>query len=645
MSDESDLVDKLAQSIADGGSIDWEEVNGLPADAELRRLVNLFRIVANVGDVHRSAPDAVRPSDEISTKPGADLESRPGPPATPARRRSDALGQWGHLLLLRKIGEGAFGEVYHAHDTWLDHAVALKIFKSKVAGRDPSTRILHEARKLARIRHPNVVSVHGADSHDGKVGFWMDFVDGVTLADMVRSGRLSAGEATSVGQEVCRALAAVHAAEIVHRDIKAQNVMRATDGGRIILMDFGAGEFINDKSVDSRPQGTPLYLAPEIFAGDNASVQSDIYAVGVLLYFLVTGAFPVAGSSVPALIDAHRRGDRRRLRDRRPDLPSSFVNTVEQAINPDPVRRFTSAGEMEAALSETRQFPTPPPPPPVPIVQKQRTLLEKVELAALISAVTIATVELLGLIASRVFEVALGIESDFAAGPIDYFTIGIRAIFPMAVFWLAGAAVLGGLAGLRPLFQAPVAAVVRRWSPAFQHVDADTQATLVFLAGLTCWIAISWLCSDIFIALDALKDGAIPSGVDLSILSSGAISLHNAHGLYSAYLSFLLGVAAWKLFPRLEKVARDRARVQLLKWATVVVALLVVATAVVPRRFIWERFEVVTFEGERAFVIGASPEELLLYSPKPSDPKRWRVRRDAPALRRTATMARIFDPQ
>src|SRR5439155_15153263 len=97
-------------------------------------------------------------------------------------------------------------------------------------------------------------------------------------------------------------LDALQHSEIIHRANKAQNVMRASDGGRIILMDFGAGEFINVKSATSGRQGTPLYLAPEIFAGANASVQSDIYSVGVLLYYLVTGAFPVSGSSVPDLM-------------------------------------------------------------------------------------------------------------------------------------------------------------------------------------------------------------------------------------------------------------------------------------------------------------------------------------------------------
>ena len=166
--------------------------------------------------------------------------------------------------------------------------------------------------------------------------------------------------------EVCRALAAVHRANIIHRDVKAQNVMRAHDGGGIILMDFGAGEF-QGNALATRPQGTPLYMAPELFESSAASVRTDIYAAGVLLFHLVTNAFPVNGGSMQELREAHARGERRRLRDERPDLPDSFISIVERAIDPDPMRRYATAGDMEAKLSgepsNARPVPAPVPPP------------------------------------------------------------------------------------------------------------------------------------------------------------------------------------------------------------------------------------------------------------------------------------------
>ena len=131
--------------------------------------------------------------------------------------------------------------MFHAHDLWLDHPVALKLLRPEIAKSDFSARILHEARRLARVRHPNVVNVHGADMHDGRIGFWMDLIEGETLTDLLSRGPLSPGETTHIGQELCLALAAVHGANLIHRDVKAQNVMRASNGGRIDPHGFRRG--------------------------------------------------------------------------------------------------------------------------------------------------------------------------------------------------------------------------------------------------------------------------------------------------------------------------------------------------------------------------------------------------------------------
>lgn len=629
MSDESgDFIDRLAQSIADGASINWDaEIDRLPPDDKIRGLVALLRMVDGVAEVHRSLGDpshATGPADPPSTAVG-----------TP--HSDEGIGQWGHLVLRRKIGEGGFGEVYHAHDTWLDHSVALKLFKPKVTSRESANRILHEARKLARIRHPNIVTVHGADSHSGQVGFWMDLIEGTTLEHIVRGGRLAAGEAAYIGQEVCRALAAVHLAGIVHRDVKAQNVMRATDGGRIILMDFGAGEFIKDQAASTRKQGTPLYLAPEIFLGEDASVQSDIYAVGVLLYYLVTSGFPVRGTSFADLVEAHRRGDRRRLRDGRPDLPHQFISVVERALDPDPARRFASAGEMERALVD----PVPPVPVPMPIKRTERAALEKVAIGA--ASVFFGTA-FIGWIACRVFDTGVDVTSDLAAGPVDYLSIGATALLPFGIFWALAAAVLAVVGSMGRLLRRPFAAMQTRIR-SLNSVDGATVATIVLVTALGGWIAISWQYGEVFSALQALATSAQVSAAQLSVLGPAGQPLHRAHYVYSAYLTSILGLAVWRWFPRFEQATVDVERVRLLKWATVVVIALVLATATAPRRVVWEYFEVVTFENRPAFVIASSSDELLLYYPYSDAAKHRRVRRDAPTLHRTGTQARLFDRQ
>jgi TolB-like protein len=328
-------IDALIESIADGGTIDWAAIEASASDERQRRLIGHLRLVAGVAEVHRTTP----------------ADDEPEAP-TSAAVSAEAIPRWGHLLLLEKIGEGTFGEVYRARDPWLDREVALKLLKPGAGGAVPPARVLNEARTLARVRHPHVVTVHGADVHDGRVGLWMEFVRGRTLSTMLAAqGPMSAGEAAIVGQEMCRALGAVHAAGLVHGDVKAQNVIRES-GGRFVLMDFGAGQFIDHQgSAAKRGAGTPLYLAPEVLQGGRVSIQSDVYALGVLLYLLVTGTYPVKASSSDELAAAHMRGQRRHLRDARPDLPDAFVAAVERALDPDPQRRYATVGEFLSGLT------------------------------------------------------------------------------------------------------------------------------------------------------------------------------------------------------------------------------------------------------------------------------------------------------
>lgn len=266
------------------------------------------------------------------------------PPSSPA------LESWGPFKILQKIGQGSFGEVFLAFDTTLEREVALKLLMPSEADGDRDRQaMLREARAMARVRHPNVVSVYGVDRHQGRVGFWSDFVRGQTLSALLAAqGPFGPREVAHIGVDLCRAVSAVHAARLLHRDIKTGNVMRE-EGGRILLMDFGLthadGEF-------QGVAGTPAYMAPELFQGHPASVSSDLYALGVLLFHLLTGKHPVEGSDL-GIRQAHERGARHALLDVRPDLPEPFARVVDTATHPEPTKRWPSAGQMAAILSET----------------------------------------------------------------------------------------------------------------------------------------------------------------------------------------------------------------------------------------------------------------------------------------------------
>ncbi|HKQ62568.1 MAG TPA: protein kinase [Candidatus Polarisedimenticolaceae bacterium] len=312
--DEARLL-ALAASISDGSPVDWDSEERQAAGADERALLRQLRVVSAIAGVHRD----------------------PLPAA------------WGQLEIRERLGAGAFGTVYLARDTRLERDVALKLIRTDAA--DPA--VLREGRLLARVRHPHVVAVHGAERIGDQVGIWMEHVAGRTLeAWLGESGPLGAREAALVGLDLCRALAAVHAVDLVHRDVKAQNVMRE-DGGRIVLMDFGAGADLSalERREAERPSGTPLYMAPELLRGEPASPRSDLYALGVLLYHLVTGSYPVLGRTLGELRQAHAAGRSTPLGEARPDLPPSFVHVVERALAADPHERCASAGRMEQALN------------------------------------------------------------------------------------------------------------------------------------------------------------------------------------------------------------------------------------------------------------------------------------------------------
>jgi serine/threonine-protein kinase len=326
---------EVASVVAEPAEIDWNEVDRNCGSDRERSVVRELRLLADIARAVRNPPEA---------SPSA---ASTGPHTVPDVER------WGHLTVRAETGRGSFGVVYRAWDPKLQSEVALKLVKRSVASTFMAgSRALNEARLLARVRHENVVTVYGADCHDERFGLWMKLVRGRTLQQVLEvQGPMGDRETTLVGLDLCHALAAVHGAGLVHRDLKATNVMRE-EGGRILLMDFGAGHRL--PAIDEPVVGlvgTPLYLAPELFLGDNPSPASDIYSLGVLLYYLLPGSYPIQENSREGIERAHKQNQRRLLRDARPDLPSAFIDVIERALSPHPTKRYATAGEFGNALA------------------------------------------------------------------------------------------------------------------------------------------------------------------------------------------------------------------------------------------------------------------------------------------------------
>jgi Tol biopolymer transport system component len=312
----------VAAALADGVPVEWPAPDSV--DLGTRDLLDRLR------SIHRVSEAFLR-------------TSTPGE-GDPERADAHAAAfTWGHLQVLERLGGGGFGEVYRAWDAVLDREVALKLLRPDISAPDLGHIQIDEARRLARIRHPNVLTVYGAAVHDGRPGLWSDCIAGATLERLLgERGAFGAGEVVAIGLDLCRALAALHGAGIVHGDVKPANVMRET-GGRIVLMDLGAGRHVS--ATGGPVYGTRASAADEVLAGNPPTPSSDLYSLGALLFRLLTGRHHRDGASLPS-------GPVLSLRDLRPDIPSTLSAVVEQALARNPARRFTSAGAMGEALQQ-----------------------------------------------------------------------------------------------------------------------------------------------------------------------------------------------------------------------------------------------------------------------------------------------------
>jgi hypothetical protein len=318
---------RLAEAVADGAAIDWKRERG---EAGAPGQVRSLELIDSVFREYGRAADVVR-----------------------GRLREPLLrpdSRWGPLRVLERIGTGTFGQVYRAFDPALAREVALKIFRDEPRREGSIPLFLEEARRLARVRHPGVLTVYGVAVHQGRAGIWTELVRGHTLERiLLEDGPVAPEEAARIGISLCSALSAIHAAGLIHRDVKTQNVMRENDG-RVILADFGAmDERFDEERANQARFGSLLSVAPEIVTGGRAGPTSDVYSLGVLLYRIVSGRYPIEAESPRRLLDAVRRGAPP-LRDVAPSVTSALAAAIDRALDSDPGARFAGPNAMAQAL-------------------------------------------------------------------------------------------------------------------------------------------------------------------------------------------------------------------------------------------------------------------------------------------------------
>ena len=289
------------------------------------------------------------------TSKGGDALAPKKDDAKPEKKKEVQLGDF---KLLKKLGQGGMGEVFLANQVSLDRNVALKILSKDMAKKPGFVeRFVREARAMARIDHPNAVKVYAADTDKGYNYVAIEYIDGQSMQDwMDDKGKLEVGDAVHVILSCADALAHAHELNIVHRDIKPDNIL-VTKKGVVKVADFGLAKALDDEDMSMTQSGTglgtPLYMPPEQARdAKNVDLRTDIYALGVTLYYFLTGRLPFEGETVIKLIMSKEKGQYAPVRKHNPAVPEKLELVVDKMIQKDKNHRYANCSDLIGDLEK-----------------------------------------------------------------------------------------------------------------------------------------------------------------------------------------------------------------------------------------------------------------------------------------------------
>ncbi len=299
-----------------------------------------------------------------------ELASREGPPAPPGGAPAPAA--FGRYQVCDFRGRGGFGEVYLGHDPQLNRPVAIKVLRPRASG--AAEKFLQEARQLAQLSHPGIVTVYDAGVQDGRPYIVSDYLSGVSLHEWLAHHRPTWQESARIVAAVADALAYAHARRTVHRDVKPDNII-LKDGTTPVLVDFGLAisDATSPEAEVGHVSGTPLYMAPEQAAGKGHRIdgRTDVYALGVILYRMLCGRLPFHAPTPRELLRQVMEDDPQPPRQLNPAIPAGLERVCLKAMAKRPADRYTTAGDLAADLRALLASPETSGPAPAPSTASQ----------------------------------------------------------------------------------------------------------------------------------------------------------------------------------------------------------------------------------------------------------------------------------
>ena len=273
----------------------------------------------------------------------------------------------GHYEIHGKLGKGGMGEVYLAEDLKLGRRVALKVLPAHLAGEKQLRRFDREARLVASLSHPNIVTIFSVEHEQGVSFLTMELIEGRTLEEIIPPGGLGRAQLFSIALPLVAAVGAAHAKGVIHRDLKPSNVM-VTDTGQVKVLDFGLAKLDEAERIDAAEDpnaatltqdgailGTTLYMAPEQARGEPCDARSEVFSLGVMLYQMATGDLPFAGDSNAELVSSILRDEPPPVLEVRPELPRQLGRIVSRCLEKDPDDRFQTVRGLAHDLTGLHQ--------------------------------------------------------------------------------------------------------------------------------------------------------------------------------------------------------------------------------------------------------------------------------------------------
>jgi len=576
----------------------------------------------------------------------------------------------GPYVVLDRLGVGGMGHVFLGNDTRLHRKVALKCLSASASAGELRARILHEARAAARITHPHIAIVHDVIEHESRPFLVMEYVEGESLAALIKRERPSVEQIVTVMRQLASALAAAHSKGIVHRDLKPANI-QVTPDGSVKILDFGVAHAMSAATMSSTTSpaagltvpmtttlqgdrrvmhpGTPAYMSPEQMFGRAIDQRSDIYSLGVIVYEMATGHRPYSTDDPLEVVLTLSRNFLH-PGDAETALPAQLNDVIAKMLAVKPDDRYQTAGELENALVTLTAAAASP----VATPSRSTTALRVASRAALAAVIVVAGLTFLGFIETFGFNTTLERVAPFdQESPARWLEFGLRALVVPAVYtigvFVAIAAIrfVVRLLSLSRGIEHLLTTSMTRTSRLSARLGLDDPAVLSQAAAGIGVIVMGLVLRHFWPFILAFGTRTIstqPAARFLPLQPGGPGRLDAQ--LYRFVLTLLVfgfGMALVRIH-RLRGVRAVREGSMAFGLVGVMFGLALIL-CVLPYRIVWKnempRFDVA---GERCFAIGAAGDELLLHCPDRTPPRNRVVKRSDASVHSTGLVQNIFTP-